>query len=184
MAVFPIPPLPPPMIPVILLLSFLTMIVQFSGVVVPSITLLLNFGMSLYQITALWLAAHTVAVAIAYSSTNVVSKRSERIANYLEGKRKEAEKYIGSHGLFVGLIIFNFSIWIYIAVPIMVLMRIGWKKIFLAATIADIFYYMLMVSTSSWLYNFTTNIILIVAVTLVIAFAVSIIAYQAFKRIT
>jgi hypothetical protein len=168
--------------PLDIFVASLIMIVQFSPVVVPVLVEMLSWGMNLYQITALWMASHTAAIALAYFSTRLIRNRSERISAYLEKRINEAELYVGSLGLFVGLVIFNFAVWIYIATPIMVLMKIDWKKIFATSIIGHLFYYALMIGTIFWLYTVSTNLLLIVTVTLVIAFAVSIVTYQVLKR--
>ncbi|MFB0559828.1 MAG: hypothetical protein ACETWM_01165 [Candidatus Lokiarchaeia archaeon] len=167
----------------IILIAFFSMIIQFSGVVVPIIVYMLSLGMNIYQITLLWLASHTIAITISYLSTRLVNKYSLRISSYLNRKTKELENYIGSLGLLLGLILFNFSVWLYISVPIMVLMGINWKKIYLSVSVGNIFYYLLMVGSIFWLYTIISNVLVIILFTLAIAFATSIIVYQIISRI-
>lgn len=167
----------------LIIAAFISMISQFSGVVLPVIIYMINQGLNIHHITLLWLASHTAAVTISYLSTRLVSRLSFRATTYLERKTKELEKYIGSFGLFLGLILFNFSVWIYISVPIMVLMGINWKKIYLSASSGNFIYYLLMIGAIYWLYMFISNILIIIMFTLAIAFATSIIIYQIFSRI-
>ncbi|MBS7279674.1 MAG: hypothetical protein KIH09_07525 [Candidatus Freyarchaeota archaeon] len=159
------------------------MIIQFSGVVVPVLVLMLSSGMNVYQVTVVWLASHTTAITIGYFSTRFLRKKTGRISDYLQKKLAEAESYVGSLGLFFGLILFNFSVWIYIAVPIMVLMNVDWKKIYLTTTIGNICYYLIMLSSIFWLYTLYSNILLTIVATLVIAFTISIIVYHSFRKI-
>ena len=79
-----------------IVMAYLTMVIQFSGVVVPVIVYLLSSGMNIYHVTALWLASHTTAVTIAYFATSFIARRIERISSYLEGRIQEAEAYIGT----------------------------------------------------------------------------------------
>lgn len=166
-----------------IVMAYLTMVVQFSGVVVPVIVYLLSSGMNIYHVTALWLASHTTAVTIAFFATSFIARRIERISSYLEGRIQEAEAYIGTLGLIMGLVLFNFSVWIYIAVPLMVLMRINWKTIYLTVTTGNVLYYIVMVSTIFWVYTLFSSVLITIVLTLAIAFAASIIVYQIFKRI-
>jgi len=166
-----------------ILAAFLTMIIQFSGVVVPVLVLMLSSGMNIYHVTVIWLASHTAAITIAYFSTRFLRKKSGRVSDYLQKKLAEAEAYVGALGLFFGLILFNFSVWIYISVPIMVLMNVDWKKIYLTSIIGHTFYYLIMLSSIFWLYTLYSNILLTIIATLVIAFATSVIVYQTFRKI-
>ncbi len=165
-----------------LFLLFLLLLVQFSAVIIPALTVLYSSEIGLAGGTILWFISLILAITIAYFAGLEISKVSVRFSEYFKRKRIDFEEKYGSAASFTGLVLLCFTLWVYLSVPLMALMGVKRRKVYAAGVVGNCLFYFIIASSILGFLRFTSNLYFVVVLSLVVMLIISFLANKLIRK--
>jgi len=134
---------------------FIMLMAQFSVITLSAVSIALSSSsIGLIEVLLMWFASLVLAISVAHFPFSVLASKFKKISGFFEKYRMRLEKMLGKYGMLLAMIVFSVIVWLYIAVPVMTLMRLRRSHIYLASITGNLIFFLPLILFTGTLAHF------------------------------